>query len=169
MHRELRDCSINFFQDDIWAVALQCLKRWISVEQQKDGALFLCPVCRTSCIAYLHNCNLTAFDRTVLQPTLQNAANSTGPFVLSAEHRIRQAAYSQSSGDLEGQSPGLELQQARKIAEGRPLCTLKSALSGSTSLQPQLRTLADPAVCLWIRRELQALLQLDDPGYVQLV
>lgn len=143
---------------------MQCLKQWVSVQNDKKEADYLCPVCRGSCVAYLHNCNGSTCERVLLQPAVQPDHNRHDGFVLSTQHRIRRAVYIHSNGNAPSQTDPCDKQRP-EMMKGMAKSTASPLPSGTV----QLRTIADPVVSQWLRRELQALLLMAEPGLVQLV
>lgn len=157
------------FSQHAMFVPVQCIKKWVAVEGEKDGAAYLCPVCRSPCIAYLYNCNESTCERVDLRHTLQTSENRPDGFLLSPEHRIRRSMYQHSPDNStaipDSSLPGLSPNQTSANLNGVSLSLYPSFLKSLV----QLRTLADPAVTLWLRRELQALLLTNEPGFVQQV
>lgn len=174
MHQETRNwlwlhnCYVCCFPDPR-DLSLQCLQKWVAAEKQKEQVEYLCPMCRSSCSAYLHNCKDSTFERTLLQPSSHKNESSIGTFVHSPEHRIRRATYLQHCSSTRVKNTGSAEEEAHATVEDLPHPQQSGTLPGSAGPQVYMRTLADPAVSSWMRRELQALLQLEDPGFVQLV
>eukprot|EP00892_Ulva_mutabilis_P010589 jgi/Ulvmu1/7902/UM004_0134.1 len=157
-----------FLQPCYHAFCLTCIKQWVEVEAAREAA-YLCPVCRGSCIAYLCSCDEESCDCVVLQPTKAGRSGHNG-FVLSAAHRIRRAVYLQRSDTAPAKphSSRLQVLPIRRASTQTQRSMVGSGPRSHPSDQVQLRTLADPAVSVWLIRELQAVLLMNHPGFVQL-